>query len=151
MTALAGLPAELCVSFSGLKTALLRYTQQYSEVLNPTEQVENFGGYEVTPAVARVVASYQEAIALAIADRTRTALKRKPYRAFVLGGGVSLNSRIREVLTDVCRGAGVPLLMAKPKYTGDNGAMIAALAYYRRNHVDDAMSLDANPSLQVGE
>lgn len=151
VTALAGLPAELCVSFSGLKTALLRYTQQYSEVLNPTEQVENFGGYEVTPAVARVVASYQEAIALAIADRTRTALKRKPYRAFVLGGGVSLNSRIREVLTDVCRGAGVPLLMAKPKYTGDNGAMIAALAYYRRNHVDDAMSLDANPSLQVGE
>jgi len=151
VTALAGLPAELCVSFSGLKTALLRYTQQHPEVLSPTESAEDFGGYEVTPTVAHVVASYQEAIAEAIADRTRAALGRKRFRSFILGGGVSLNSRIREKLTDVCREAGVPLLMAKPKYTGDNGAMIAALAYYRRNHVDDAMSLDANPSLQVGE
>jgi len=151
ITALAGLSAELCVSFSGLKTALLRYTEQHPEVLHPTEPTEDFGGYAVTPTVARVVASYQEAIALAIADRTRTALRRKKYRTFILGGGVSLNSRIRAVLTDVCCEMGVPLLMAKPKYTGDNGAMIAGLAYYRRNHVDDAMILDANPSLQVGE
>ena len=100
--------------------------------------------------MARVVASYQEAIASAVADRTRTALRRKRYRAFVLGGGVSLNSRIRAVLGDVCREAGVPLLMAKPKYTGDNGAMIAGLAYYRRNHVEDAMTLDVNPCLAVG-
>ena len=151
VTALAGLPAELCVSFSGLKTALLRYVQQHPELLDPTVPKCDFGGYEVTPDVARVVASYQEAIADAVADRTRAALRRQSYRAFVLGGGVSLNSRIREKLTAVCADAHVPLLMAKPKYTGDNGAMVAALAYYRRNHVDDAMSLDANPCLQVGE
>ena len=53
---------------------------------------------------------------------------------------MSLNSRIRAVLTEVAKDAGVPLLMAKPKYTGDNGAMIAGLAYYRRNHVADAMA-----------
>jgi tRNA A37 threonylcarbamoyltransferase TsaD len=42
--------------------------------------------------------------------------------------------------------------MAKPKYTGDNGAMIAGLAYYRRNVAgDDAMKIDVSPSLQVGE
>ena len=151
VTALAGLPAELCVSFSGLKTALLRHVQQHPELLDPTVPKRDFGGYEVTPDVARVVASYQEAIADAVADRTRAALRRQSYRAFVLGGGVSLNSRIREKLTAVCDDAHVPLLMAKPKYTGDNGAMVAALAYYRRNHVDDAMSLDANPCLQVGE
>ena len=41
--------------------------------------------------------------------------------------------------------------MAKPKYTGDNGAMIAGLAYYRRNLVGDAaMTIDVSPSLQVG-
>ena len=151
VTALAGLPAELCVSFSGLKTALLRYTEQHPELQDPSAPKRDFGGYEVSADVARVVASYQEAIAEAVADRTRTALRRKPYRAFILGGGVSLNSRIREKLANVCNDAHVPLLMAKPKYTGDNGAMIAALAYYRRNHVEDAMSLDANPSLQVGE
>ena len=136
VTALAGLPAELCVSFSGLKTALLRYVQKEK----PTEA-----------DLPRVVASYQEAIVQAVADRTRTALRRKNYKSFILGGGVSLNSRIRAVLADVARDAGIPLLMAKPKYTGDNGAMIAGLAYYRRNHVEDAMELDVNPCLQVGD
>ena len=136
VTALAGLPAELCVSFSGLKTALLRYVQKEK----PTEA-----------DLPRIVASYQEAIVQAVADRTRVALKRKKYKSFILGGGVSLNSRIRAVLADVARDAGVSLLMAKPKYTGDNGAMIAGLAYYRRNHVEDAMTLDANPCLEVGK
>ena len=136
VTALAGLPAELCVSFSGLKTALLRYVQKEK----PTEA-----------DLPRIVASYQEAIVQAVADRTRTALRRKTCRSLVLGGGVSLNSRIRAVLTEVAAEAGVPLLMAKPKYTGDNGAMIAGLAYYRRNHVADAMTLDVNPCLEVGQ
>lgn len=139
VAALSGLSADLCVSFSGLKTALLRYTQQHPEVLSDEAKR------------TQVVASYQEAIAQAIADRTRTALKRRAYKSLILGGGVSLNSRIRAVLTEVCAEAHVPLLMAKPKYTGDNGAMIAGLAYYRRNHVEDAMTLDASPSLQVGE
>ena len=150
VTALAGLPAELCVSFSGLKTALLRYVQQHPELSDKSGE-RDFGGYQVTPQVARVVASYQEAIANAVADRVACALRRKDYKALIIGGGVSLNSRIRAVLTDVAQKAGVPLMMAKPKYTGDNGAMIAGLAYYRRNHVEDAFTLDVNPSLQVGE
>ena len=136
VTALAGLPAELCVSFSGLKTALLRYVQKEK----PMEA-----------DLPRIVASYQEAIVQAVADRTRAALRRKRYKSFILGGGVSLNSRIRTVLNEVAAEAGVPLYMAKPKYTGDNGAMIAGLAYYRRNHVEDAMGLDVNPCLMVGD
>ena len=151
VSALAGLPAELCVSFSGLKTALLRYVQQHPELLADKSGERDFGGCTVTPALARVVASYQEAIASAVADRVRSALKRRRYRSFLLGGGVSLNSRIRAVLSEVCAEAGVELLMAKPKYTGDNGAMIAGIAYYRRNHVSDAFSLDVNPGLVVGE
>ena len=150
VTALAGLPAELCVSFSGLKTALLRHVQQHPDLIGSQDGARDFGGYAVTPEVARVVASYQEAIVQAVADRTRTALRRARYRTLVLGGGVSLNSRMRAVLSGVAKEAGVPLLMAKPKYTGDNGAMIAGLAFYRRNHVEDAMSLDVNPCLEVG-
>ena len=147
VTALAGLPAELCVSFSGLKTALLRYLQKnYPRQLSPQPS-------SLIPdaEIRRIVASYQEASVQAVADRTRTALRRKRYKAFILGGGVSLNSRIRAVLNEVAAEAGVPLYMAKPKYTGDNGAMIAGLAYYRRNHVEDAMMLDVNPCLEVGK
>ena len=136
VSALAGLPADLCVSFSGLKTSLLRYVQKEQ----PTEA-----------DIPRVVASYQEAIVQAVADRTRRALKRRDYKSLILGGGVSLNSRLRAVLTDVAKRAHVELRMAKPKYCGDNGAMIAGLAFYRRNHVgDDAMRLDVAPSLEVG-
>ena len=54
-------------------------------------------------------------------------------------------------IVDVAAKAGVPLLMAKPKYCGDNGAMIAGLAYYRRNLVgEDALRLDVAPSLEIG-
>ena len=146
VTALAGLPAELCVSFSGLKTALLRYLQKNY----PQQLIPHPSSLIPDAEIRRIVASYQEAIVQAVADRTRTALRRKRYQSFILGGGVSLNSRIRAVLNEVAAEASVPLYMAKPKYTGDNGAMIAGLAYYRRNHVEDAMSLDVNPSLQVG-
>ncbi len=154
VSALAGLPAELCVSFSGLKTALLRYVQQHPELVSPPAGAPTLkvsDGLEPTLELARVVASYQEAIVQAVADRTRRALRRRSYRALVVGGGVSLNSRIRAVLAEVCADAGVPLLMAKPKYCGDNGAMIAGLAYYRRNlEGDAAMRLDVAPSLETG-
>ncbi len=134
VSALAGLPADLCVSFSGLKTALLRYVQKTPDVDIP-----------------RVVASYQEAIVQVVADRTRRALKRRDYRSLIVGGGVSLNSRLRTVLAEVAQQAGVELLTAEPKFCGDNAAMIAGLAYYRQNiRGDAAMLIDACPSLEVG-
>lgn len=140
VSALAGLPADLCVSFSGLKTALLRHVQRA-------------GGAEALAAageIPRVVASYQEAIVQAVADRTRAALRRGRYRSLVVGGGVSLNSRLRAVLAVVAAKEGVELLLAKPRYCGDNGAMIAGLAFYRRGEAENAMALDVNPSLEVG-
>ena len=86
----------------------------------------------------------------AVADRTRAALRRGRYRSLVVGGGVSLNSRLRAVLAVVVAKEGVELLLAKPRYCGDNGAMIAGLAFYRRGEAENAMALDVNPSLEVG-
>lgn len=153
VAALAGLPAELCVSFSGLKTALLRHVQQHPEGLSsvPDGPVLEVAPSETVPLeLARIVTSYQEAIVQAVADRTRTALRRRAYRSLILGGGVSLNSRLRAVLAAVAEEASVPLLMAKPKFCGDNGAMIAGLAYFRRNLTGEAaLRLDVAPSLEV--
>ena len=150
VAALAGLPADMCVSFSGLKTALSRHVQKNPDVVSASAPRFDFGGYEVSSGTAHVVASYQEAIARVLADRTRRALRRNAYRAFILGGGVSLNSRIRALLSEVCAEAGVPLYMAKPAYTGDNGAMVAGLADVPSARVADGFSLDADPSLEVG-
>ena len=140
--ALAGLDADLCTSFSGLKTALLNY-------------VKSVRGADATAPIAdisRICASYQRAIVASIADRTASALKRRPYRALIVGGGVSLNGALREALARVASDAGVELLLAKPKYCGDNAAMIAGLAYYRRNVTDDAaLAADVEPSLVVSD
>ncbi len=136
--ALAGLDAELCVSFSGLKTSLL-----YSVRKNPPKD---------DAEKARLVAAYQEAIVGALADRTVRALRRREYKALVVGGGVSLNGRLRARLAEVAQAAGVPLLLAQPKYCGDNAAMIAGLAFWRRNVIGDAaLSVDVNPALQPGD
>lgn len=141
VSALAGLDAGMCVSFSGLKTSLLRYVQKE-------------GGAEALAArgeIGRVVASYQEAIVDAVAETTARALAARRRRALLVGGGVSLNSRLRERLKRVADAAGVPLLLAKPKYCGDNGAMIAGLAYFRRTaEGDSAMKLDISPSAAIG-
>lgn len=154
VSSLAGLPADMCVSFSGLKTALLRYVQKHEELLTPSDdepRIEYKSGEEVTLELARIVSSYQEAIVGAVADRTRTALRRGEYRSLIIGGGVSLNSRLRESLSQLAEKEGVEFLTAKPKYCGDNGAMIAALAYYRQNlSGDEALSIDVAPSLEIG-
>ncbi len=136
--ALAGLDAELCVSFSGLKTALLYHVRRHP----PADDAEKAG----------LVAAYQEAIVGTLADRTATALKRRQYRSLIVGGGVSLNGRLRARLAEVASAAGVPLLLAAPKYCGDNAAMIAGLAFYRRNVTGEtAMAIDVNPTLQPGD
>lgn len=142
VSSLSGLSADLCVSFSGLKTALLRYVQQAGGAKKLSDDGE----------IPRIVTSYQEAIIEALCDRTARALKKRDYRSLIVGGGVSLNSRLRDSLQRVADRANVKLLTALPKYCGDNAAMIAALAYYRRNRSgQEAMSLDVNPSLEAGE
>lgn len=136
--ALAGLDASLCVSFSGLKTALLYHVRQHP----PSNDAEKAG----------LVAAYQEAIVGTLADRTATALKRRRYKALIVGGGVSLNGRLRTRLAEVAAEADVPLMLAAPKYCGDNAAMIAGLAYYRRNVTGEAaLAVDVNPALQAGD
>ena len=104
------------------------------------------------PAKARLVAAYQEAIVGSLADRTRAALRRQPYRSLVVGGGVSLNARLRSRLKEVADEAGVRIFAAQPTYCGDTAAMIAGLAFYRRRlEGDDALAADVDPSLEAGE
>ena len=140
--ALAGLDADLCTSFSGLKTALLNYLRTLR------------GDGDTVPVqdVPRICASYQRAIVASISDRTSFALRRRRYRSLIVGGGVSLNASLRDALVDVAKDAGVELLLAKPKYCGDNAAMIAGLAYFRKNVSDlDALGIDVHPSLEAGD
>jgi N6-L-threonylcarbamoyladenine synthase len=133
------LRAELCVSFSGLKTALMYHLRN-----QPPQGAEE---------VNAIAASYQEAIVGALADRCDRALRlaHGRYRALAVGGGVSLNARLRERLREVAEKRRVQLLLAEPKYCGDNAAMIAGLAGIGCGvRGDAAFALDATPSLALG-
>jgi N6-L-threonylcarbamoyladenine synthase len=130
------LRAELCVSFSGLKTALLYHLRQH-----PPRTPEE---------VNAVAAAYQEAIVDALAGRCDRALRGGGYRALAVGGGVSLNRRLRERLAEVAGRRHVPLLLAEPRFCGDNAAMIAGLAGAGGGvRGSAALELDAVPSLAL--
>ena len=126
---------DLCFSFSGLKTALL-----YHLKANPLS--------EDRAELPDLAASYQEAIVDALVKRCDGAMG--DMRTLATGGGVSLNGRLRERLQALAEKRGIRLLMAAPKYCGDNAAMIATLA--ARGHGisgEAAMAIDAEPNLPM--
>ena len=98
--------------------------------------------------VAKIAFSYQEAIVAALARRVAHALASGRYRSLALGGGVSLNGRLRVALAPLCQRAGIPLLCAEARYCGDNAAMIAGVA--PREAIPPApLELDIDPSWPI--
>ena len=130
---------ELCFSFSGLKTSLLTYVQK-QEI--PLEGI----------SMQHVAASFQEAVADALVQRTERALERFDVKSFACAGGVSLNRVLREKLTILSKDKQLPLLLSPPKLCTDNAAMIAGVAYeqVRRNEAIDN-PIDVSPSLRLAD
>jgi N6-L-threonylcarbamoyladenine synthase len=120
-------------SFSGLKTAVLREVQKESL----TEQRVN-----------DISASTQKAITDIIVRKTIKAAEKYNARSILLGGGVAANTKLR---TDLQNGINKQNLNAKLFVPSkilctDNGAMIAAAAFYN-NEVTNFGNVDANPNL----
>ena len=133
---LGGLRAELCLSFSGLKTSLMRYVEEHPVTCDAE--------------LCEIASSYQEAIVGVLADRCARALRLRRYKALAVGGGVSLNARLRDRLSDVARAARVRLLLAEPRHCGDNAAMVAAYAAHGGGVTGpSAFDLDATPDLPL--
>lgn len=135
--ALGELQADMCVSFSGLKTSLMYHLREHP----PTPE-----------DVPEIAAAYQEAIVSALVERCACALRKNKYHALAVGGGVSLNRRLRERLQTLTAECGIRLLLAEPKDCGDNAAMIAGLAGMGCGiSGDEAMRLDVVPALEIGK
>lgn len=105
-------------SFSGLKTAVLRYTEENSPEFIRTN-------------IRDICASLEEAIVDILVKKTGIALRRTGARTLVLCGGVSANSHLRSRLTDACKRQQVQFCPPALAYCTDNGAMIAAAAILR--------------------
>lgn len=101
-------------SFSGLKTAVARWT----------EGCEREGRPVPVPDVA---ASFQEAVCDVLSAKAVEACREYGSGHLLIGGGVAANSRLRALAEQRCADAGIALVVPAPRLCTDNGAMIAAL------------------------
>ena len=124
-------------SFSGLKTAVLNYINQQKQA-----------GIEINRA--DVAASFQQAVMDVLVRKTVDAAVLKGEKKLVLAGGVAANSKLREMLGAACEKAGIRLYRPDPVLCTDNGAMIAAAAYYiyQSGRTDD-LDLEAYANLPL--
>jgi len=129
------------LSFSGLKTALLRARD---EVIARHDGLGEGDRNDLC-------AGFQAAVADVLAEKSRRALdiymaENPPAPAFAVAGGVAANSQIRAVLKAVCTGSGARFLAPPLSLCTDNAAMIAWAGMERfRNGGRDDMTLAARP------
>ena len=124
-------------SFSGLKTQVLNYIN-----------TERQAGREVNRA--DVAASFQEAVMDVLTEKVMHAVAVRGEDKLVLAGGVAANSRLRGMLGDACKKAGIELYVPAPVLCTDNGAMIASAAYYKyQNQGADGLDMDAVASVEL--
>lgn len=126
-------------SFSGLKSAVLNY-------LNSAEM----NGETINKA--DVVASFQEAVVEVLVTNTMEAASDYNINKIALAGGVASNSRLRQVMKDLCEEKSLDLYYPDPIYCTDNAAMIASAAYYDyKKGLRSGLDLNAVPNLKLGQ
>jgi N6-L-threonylcarbamoyladenine synthase len=130
-------------SFSGLKTAVVRYVREHAVAPVPA-------GEEPSEAVRDLAASFQRAVVWSLRARLRAAVARHEPRSIVLAGGVACNSALRRAVEELGEKAGVRVLMPSPPLTTDNAAMIAAAGHARLARGErSGLDLTADPSLRL--
>ena len=126
-------------SFSGLKSAVLSYMNS-----------KKMKGEEINNA--DVAASFQEAVCDILSVKLIKAAVNNGSKYAVLAGGVACNTRLRQLVAERGREAGLTVLFPSPILCTDNAAMIGCAAYYSfRNGIVSDMSLNAMPNLTIGQ
>lgn len=105
-------------SFSGLKTALVRYVQTH-------------GVPEGEQAMADLCASFQGVIVESLVRKALWACEQEGVDRLVITGGVAANRGLRARAKDACDERGIRLFVPPPISCTDNAAMIAMAAAKR--------------------
>jgi N6-L-threonylcarbamoyladenine synthase len=135
---------KLDFSFSGLKTAVLRYVRENN--IHPAGDPEN-----ATEQILDLCASFQNAVVRALVRSLRKAAEMCHPKTLILAGGVACNSELRDTVRRLAHEMSIPVFIPSPIYTTDNAAMIAAAAYPKLQRGECAswdMSADVSLRLQ---
>lgn len=148
-------------SFSGLKTAVLRYVETHSmqaTILERKSALASIENPSPQDALAlcdaetlNLIASFQRAVIDDLLRKTFAAAEAFHVRSLVVSGGVAANSELRRRFTSEAGRRALPLAFPSIALSTDNAAMIAAAAWPRfvaGNFASDEMS--AEPSLALG-
>jgi len=104
-------------SFSGVKTAVINHVHRARQ-----------RGEKIEPA--DVAASFNEAVAGVLAEKTIRAARDFGAGTVAAAGGVAANSLLREKLQKACQNDNLRLFVPPLPLCGDNGVMVAAQGYY---------------------
>ena len=123
-------------SFSGLKTAVLR------EVQKETQKPISFPSSQLAALLtdqqrADFAASFEQTAVDILIEKIKLALKQNPEtESLIIAGGVSANQRLRHDLNLYIEQQNsklhnkINLYFPEPRFSGDNGAMVASAACY---------------------
>ncbi len=122
---------KLDFSFSGFKTAVMRFIQK-NVAENPQFIQEN---------LADICASVQNGIVTILMDKLKETVKQTGIKQIAIAGGVSANSEIRKRLTQ--NKHGWKTFIPPFAYTTDNAAMVGIVGYlkYKNGFIDDSQKL----------
>jgi N6-L-threonylcarbamoyladenine synthase len=145
-------------SFSGLKTAVLRWTQARDldaeikarrDLLRSKPQPDDDEWLAVTPKrTLDLLASFQATVIEELLRRAATSAETIGARSLIVSGGVACNSGLRAA-AQAAR-LGIPVRFPSPGLSTDNAAMIAAAAfpkYKRGEFADFTLAAQANLAL----
>ncbi len=150
-------------SFSGIKTAVLRYTQthQMAEAIearrrafaaNPTLKPSSPESVALCdPQTLDLIASFQYAVVGNLLRQTFAAAEAFGAHGLVVSGGVSANSELRRRFQAEADRRGLPVAFPSLALSTDNAAMIAAAAWPKflsRSFAPEDLS--ATPQLRLG-
>jgi N6-L-threonylcarbamoyladenine synthase len=111
---IADLKDEYNFSFSGLKTAVLRFVQKnYSDKNIPENDLNN------------ISASFQKSLVDALIQKVRLAISNHKVKSISLVGGVAANKKLRNEINNLADQFNISCIIPSLSYCGDNAAMIA--------------------------
>ena len=137
-------------SFSGLKTAVVHYSSQMSDtrLASLAKRVKGPGAVKTLAGrqVSAIAHEFQQAVCDILVTKTLRAAKKYQVESIVVGGGVAANQRLRSLLTVNGSRLGIPVFFPEKNLSTDNGAMIAAAAFFHPYQINP-LKLSAVPGL----